>query len=241
MIGALSSWPRVAPIVERELLARLRSGWSWAALALPPALQSVALLALLDHYFRKGWDPSFAQPRDRAFLGVFAAGALSIGLLLPAVASTAFTRERADRTLPLLAATGLAPAEVYAAKLLSALFCGAGLVLASLPVWVLAWAELAPRSVGASLACLGALVLLEVAVGLFWSVLAPASWIAALLAYATTAWACGLAGGLWAWVAGGVGWRVAWWGPVSALLLGLAALFVALGVAAARQEGLAES
>ncbi len=225
----------INPIVGRELLSHMRSSWTYLLFGIPPVLQSVTLMGILGFGHMAGTSAG-KDPAHTAFQLIFWIQAVTLGLMLPGISSAAIARERTDRTLTLLATTGLSPFKLYSGKFTSLLLYGTAFVGASLPIWLFTLYELRPSEFWWFIAFLGSFLVLEITLSLFWSALSPTVLAATTVSYCTTAWWCMI---LILLSSATTRWELSI-RDLSGLTFVMAILFGFLGYRAIKEHGLAE-
>jgi hypothetical protein len=168
--------------------------WAYAGL-----LAFQVALAFWEGGTAASWPPASpvlpgAAAMPRGFTGLLGQHFLVLLLLTPAVTATAFSSERAKRTLGQLLTTALTSADIVLGKLLARLLRLLEVLLAGLPVLCIAggYADLPPAFLAALLALTILIALSAAAVGLVVAAWSKQASSAVLLTYAALAVGAGV-------------------------------------------------
>lgn len=178
------------PVLVKELRGRMRGTRAFIVLTgYLIVLSAFTLLLYLAVRSAVGSDPFIAGRTigKTLFLGVAAVALVQVMIIVPAQAAGAISGERERETFDLLVVTLLPAWKIVLGKLLAALAYAVLLVVAVVPLMALAFFFGGVTGTEVLIALLGLLVtaVLYGAVGILWSVLAPRTMLATVLAQAT--------------------------------------------------------
>ncbi|MBI3912379.1 MAG: ABC transporter permease [Armatimonadetes bacterium] len=176
------------PVLGRELRTRMRGSRSyWLLFGYLLVLCGAVFLIFLQYTHGAGYGASSARGElgKAIFYWVLCFQALMVMLVAPAFTAGAFTIEREQRTLDMLATTRLTNTEVAAGKLLAAAGFATILAFVSLPLAALSFllGGISPQELLGAYAVLLGASLFYGALGLLWSSLARNTTAATVGAY----------------------------------------------------------
>lgn len=180
--------PTLNPLVERELLGRMRAGRTiWLLVAYVAALGGLMALVVALSTAGSVLGPNTFEVAAMAFDIVVGLELVLVGMVSAAAAAGAISGERERQTWELLLVTGLSPWRIVSGKLVSAVMLVLWLVVAGMPVFAPVL-YLGAVPAGTLLRLLGLFVVSALAwagIGLAWSALLRRTIGAVVAAYVT--------------------------------------------------------